>query len=490
MEEAIMGRITFGTEGWRAVLADQYTFANVRAVARATGRWFLRQREGGGPHGPVAVGHDTRFMGDLFAQATADELAACGLEVYLSVGSLPTPALDYYVVKQGMAGGVMLTASHNPAIYNGFKVKGKEGCSIPEEEAKWIEGEANRILQQKEPGPPAETRQHARFDVRDEYVEHLLSLVDTAAIKAANLVVVGDCMHGAGGGFFDTALQRVAGELRAVRTDPDPTFEGHHPEPLGPNLAQSVEMTADPAVAIGVATDGDADRFGMMAHGEYVDVQRAIVYILYHLLKNRGWKGKAVRAVNVTSMFDHLCEHFGVEVVETSVGFKNIAGEMLAAPESIVLAVEESGGFGIRGHIPDRDGSYAALMACEARAIEARPVRETLEDIFRLVGGPRSFDRLDLTVTPEQHALVTAQLPTLAPATLAGQRVASVNRIDGAKYFREDGTWVMLRLSGTEPLIRIYAEGKSPEDVQALLAAAREAVMEAVKVGAPRRKAA
>ena len=168
--------------------------------------------------------------------------------------------------------------------------------------------------------------------MHDEYVEHLVSLVDAAAIKAANLVVVGDCMHGAGGGFFDAALGRVASELRVIRTNPDPTFEGRNPEPVGPNLMQSIRMTADPAVAIGVATDGDADRFGMMAQGEYVDVQRAIAYILYHLLKNRKWRGKAVRAVNVTSMFDRLCEHFGVEVVETSVGFKNIAGEMLKAP--------------------------------------------------------------------------------------------------------------------------------------------------------------
>ncbi len=235
-------------------------------------------------------------------------------------------------------------------------------------------------------------------------------------------------------------------------------------------------MTADPAVDIGVATDGDADRFGLMAGGEYIDVQRAIVYILYHLLKNRQWTGKAVRSVNVTSMFDRLCEHFGVEVVETSVGFKNIAGEMIAAPESIVLAVEESGGFGIRGHIPDRDGTYAALIACEARAVEGKPVHETLEDIFRIVGGRRAFNRLDVTLTPRQRDNVAARLDRLEPKTIAGKKLAMVNRLDGAKYLREDGTWVMLRLSGTEPLIRIYAEGMSPEDVNALLQDGRRMV--------------
>jgi phosphomannomutase len=282
-------------------------------------------------------------------------------------------------------------------------------------------------------------------------------------------------MHGAGGGFFDLALERAGCTVRALRADPDPTFEGKHPEPLGPNLEESTALTADPTVDLGVATDGDADRFGMMAHGEYVDVQRTILYLLYHLLKNRGWKGTVVRSVNVTSMLDRLCDHYGVRVVETSVGFKNIAREMIQSTD-ILLAVEESGGFGIRGHIPDRDGTLAALVACEARAVEGKPVRETLEDIFRIVGGARSFDRLDLKLTPPQQANLAAKLGTVSPDTLAGRPVAEINRLDGEKYLRDDGTWVMLRLSGTEPLIRIYAEGTSPEDVRGLLEAGDQIV--------------
>jgi phosphomannomutase len=461
-----MGVIRFGTEGWRAVIADQYTFHNVRAVARATGRWFHRQ----GGKAPVVVGHDTRFLGAKFAQVTADELAACDLPVHLSEGSLPTPALDYYIVKHGCRGGVMLTASHNPGEYNGFKVKRAEGCSVFEDEAKWIENVANGILDEEGPPHWAERREHTRFDVKEDYVAGLLSLVDVEALRRAHLTVVADMMHGAGGGYFDLALERAGCNVRALRADPDPTFEGKHPEPLGHNLEESVALTADPTVDIGVATDGDADRFGMMAHGEYVDVQRTIVYILYHLLKNRGWKGKVVRSVNVTSMLDRLCDHYGVQVVETSVGFKNIAREMMESAD-IILAVEESGGFGIRGHIPDRDGTLAALTACEARAVEDKPVRDTLEDIFRIVGGARSFDRLDIRLTPQQQASIAAKQDSVAPDKLDSRPVVEVNRLDGAKYLRDDGTWVMLRLSGTEPLIRVYAEGKSPEDVQALLKA-------------------
>lgn len=459
-----MAVIRFGTEGWRAVIADQFTFHNVRAVARATGRWFQKQ----GTKQPVVVGHDTRFLGPRFAQVTADEIAACDLPVHLSSGWLPTPALDYYIVKHGYAGGAMLTASHNLAEYNGFKVKRAQGCSVFDDEAKWIEEEANEILGAKTPLQWAPRRDHTRFEVREDYISNLLGQVDVEAIRKAKLTVVADMMHGAGGGFFDLALERAGCNVRALRANPDPTFEGKHPEPLGHNLEESVALTAEPAVDLGVATDGDADRFGMMAEGEFVDVQRTIVYLLYHLLKNRGWKGTVVRSINVTSMLDRLCEHFGVKVIETSVGFKSIAREMIAT-DDILLAVEESGGFGIRGHIPDRDGTLTALTACEARAVEGKPVSDTLSEIFRLVGGPRSYDRLDLKLTSAQQQLVAEKLGAAAPDSLAGGAVAEINRLDGAKYLRDDGAWVMLRLSGTEPLIRIYAEGISPEEVRGLL---------------------
>jgi phosphomannomutase len=359
-------------------------------------------------------------------------------------------------------------------------VKRPEGASVMEDEAKWIEQEANRILRE-EPEAQAQARTHTRFEVRDAYLQQLLSLVDREAIARAKLTVVADLMHGAGAGFFDEALRRAGcAEVRALRTNPDPTFEGRHPEPVGPNLIESTLLTADPQVDLGVATDGDADRLGMMAHGEYVDIMRAIVFVLYHLLKNRQWKGKVVRAVNVTSMVDRLCDQYGCEVVETSVGFKNIAPQMLASGDEIVLAVEESGGFGIRGHIPDRDGSLAALTACEALAYEEKPVREVLGSIFTLVGMETHFDRLDLRLEAAQRDPVQEFFDSYNPDAIAGKPVAEVNRLDGVKYVRKDLTWVLLRLSGTEPLIRIYAEGSSQQDVRSLLDAGREAVLTAI----------
>ena len=461
-----MRPILFGTEGWRAVLADDYTFPRVRAAARAAGRWFGRQSASA----PVAVGHDTRFMGPMFAAAVADELAASGLEAHLCSGPLPTPALGFYLARHHLAGAIMLTASHNPAQYNGLKVKGAAASSIPEEDAEWIGTEANRILRE-DPEQSAPAREHHRFDVRDEYLDALARMVDREAIARAKLTVVADMMHGAGGGFFDEALRRAGcAEVRAVRANPDPTFDGKRPEPIGPNLTASAAMTADPAVAVGLATDGDADRFGLMARGEYIDIQRAIVFILYHLLKNRGYRGRVVRAINVTSMVDRLCAHFGCEVVEKSVGFKNIAPEMVKSRD-VLLGVEESGGFGFRGHIPDRDGTLAALTACEALAQEGKPVNAILDDIFALVGGRRYFGRDDLTITAAQHQKVMERLPSLAPEMLAGQNVVEVNRLDGAKFLRDDGTWLLLRLSGTEPLVRVYAEAMAEQDARAILEA-------------------
>ena len=468
-----MKPIHFGTEGWRGLLAEDYTFDRVRAVSRAAARWFRQQPS----QAPVAIGHDTRFLGASFAAAAADELSNSGVETRLCPGPLPTPATCFYLVENKLAGAVVLTASHNPAEWNGVKVKHAKGASVREQDARWIGEEANRILNSERTDSEATPeREHQRFDVREPYLERILSLVDRQAISRAKLTVVADLMHGAGAGYFDEALRRAGcADVRVLRALPDPTFEGAHPEPIEPNLQSSIPLTASPEVAIGLATDGDGDRLGLMAHGEYLDIQRAIIFILYHLLKNRGWRGRVVRALNVTSMVDRLCQHYGCTVTEKSVGFKNIAPEIIAS-DDVILGVEESGGFYLRGHIPDRDGSLAALTACEALAYERKPVREILADVFSLAGGEWFFDRDDHRLTEEQRALVAQRLPSLSPASVAGQSVADVNRLDGVKLLRGDGSWLLLRLSGTEPLVRVYAEAASKPEVAALLQAGADFV--------------
>lgn len=315
--------------------------------------------------------------------------------------------------------------------------------------------------------------------MKQAYLDQLVSMVDRELIARARLTVVADMMHGAAGGYFDEALRRAGcAEVRAVRADPDPLFEGRNPEPIGPNLQASTAMTADPAVAAGLATDGDGDRLGLMAAGEYVDIQRTIVLVLYHLLHHRGWRGRVVRAINVTSMVDRLCQAFGCTVTETSVGFKNIAPEMVADP-NVILGVEESGGFGIRGHIPDRDGSLAALMVCEAIAQEGRPVPEILDRIYGLVGGRLHFGRVDIRLDEDNSARLREAMPTLAANSLAGQSVADINRLDGAKLVLRGGSWLLVRISGTEPLARVYAEGRSQQEMEDLLRSGRELVARA-----------
>jgi len=472
-----MPAITFGTEGWRALLADDYTFDNVRRVARAAAAWFREQPQ----TSPVAVGHDTRFMGDRFAAVAADELMAAGVEAHLCSGYLPTPAVCHYLLANRLAGAIFLTASHNPANYNGLKVKTRSGTSVEPDGAKWIENEANRLIKLRGRFVPAPQSAPTRFDNKEEYLSRVLSLVDRDAIAQAKLRVVADMMHGAGCGYFDEALRRVGcAEVKVVRGDPNPTFDWKRPEPIGKYLEPSVPLTADPLVNVGLATDGDADRFGMMAGGEYFDIQQTIVFVLYHLLKNRGYRGRVLRSLNVTSMVDRLCAQYGCSVKETSVGFKNIGPEM-ARSDDVILGVEESGGFGIKGNIPDRDGTLAALTACEAIAVEAKPVREILDDIYRLIGGRLYFDRLDVDILPEQRKRLARRIPKLAPRRLAGQKVAEINHLDGAKFIREDGSWLLARLSGTEALVRVYAEAWSEADLRALLEDGRQLIRKAAE---------
>jgi phosphomannomutase len=472
-----MAAISFGTEGWRALLADDYTFANVRRVAAATASWLKLQPQGN----PVAVGHDTRFMGDRFAAAVADEVAAAGVEAHLCSGHLPTPAVSYYLTANHLAGGIVLTASHNPAEYNGFKVKTRYGASIEQEGAKWIEAEANRLVRQRGLFVAAPVSAPTRFDVREDYLDRVISLVDREAITKARLRVVADLMHGAGIGYFDEALRRVGcADVRVIRGDLNPTFDWKRPEPIGPYLEPSVALTGETSVNVGLATDGDADRFGLMADGEYIDIQQAIVLVLYHLLKNRNERGRVLRSLNVTSMVDRLCEHFGCSVKETSVGFKNIGPEM-ARSDDVILGVEESGGFAMRGHLPDRDGTLAALRVCEALAMEGKPVREILGDAYSLIGGRRHYDRLDVEILPEQHKRLSRRVPKLKPRRLAGQKVTEISYLDGAKFIRADGSWLLARLSGTEPLVRVYAEAWTPADVAALLADGREVILRAAE---------
>lgn len=466
-----MKPIKFGTDGWRAVIADDYTFARVWAVASGYAQWLLDQ----GERRPILVSYDARFLSETFAAVTAAVLAGRGLEVSLSAHPAITPAASYWVARNGLGGAAIITASHNPAEWNGFKIKTPDGASAPPEVTQPVQANANRLIDE---GVPAEYDVSAPptvpvVDLREPYVARLTELCNADLIRQSELSIVVDDMYGAGIGYLGPLLRRLNCEVREVRAERNPTFGGVNPEPIEQNLGESLPLTKERGVDVGFALDGDGDRLGIMADGEYVNTHRMMALLALHSLKNRGERGALVRTVNMTSAIDALAAHFDVPMIETPVGFKNIAQLMLE--RDVTIGGEESGGTGFSGHIPERDACLAALRICEFMATENKSVSELLQLLWSYVGGEHFFARIDVHLSDEQKQKVLSELAS-PPATIAGRKVESLNILDGWKFFFTGGDWLLIRASGTEPLIRIYGEAKSQDQLDALLAAGKALV--------------
>jgi phosphomannomutase len=459
--------IIFGTDGWRGRIADDFTFARLRAAARAVAERFAAEK----PGQALLVGHDRRFLSRQFAEETARVISGAGLPVWLTVGAAPTPALSLAVVRRKLAGAAAITASHNPPEWNGLKLRTGQGAAAPAELTLPIQTRANELLEKGESIPRAAGYQ--LLDPRPEYLAQVLSLVEVETIRRAELRVVLDVMHGVGPGYADAALQQAGCRVRMLRAEENPGFGGVQPEPIERNLAASLSLTAEPGVDVGFAVDGDADRLGLMAGGRYLSVHQMIALLLYHLAKNRGWKGTVVRTVNTTSMLDRLAEKFGLRLRETPVGFKHVAPLLLDPAEDALLGAEESGGIALRGHIPDREATLAALLLCEFLAVERKPLLALRDDLWGLLGKRYFYRRLDLPLSPQAQEAVLRQLAEAPPRELGGLAVARVNSLDGIKLLLEDGSWVLFRRSGTEPLLRIYLETHSPQALARLEGAAR-----------------
>jgi len=469
-----MKPIVFGTDGWRAVIAEDFTFARVWAVASAYGEWLAAQNE----KRPVLVSFDARFLSERFAAAAASALAGRGIQVQISDAPAITPAASYWVATNNLAGAAIITASHNPPEWNGFKIKTAAGASAPPEITEPVQKRANALLEAGEvPGehdifasPPAES-----IDLRKPYLARLAGLADMELIRRARLRVVVDNMHAAGRGFLDVLLEQAGCEVKVVRGERNPLFGGVRPEPIEENLGASLPLTREEGVQVGFALDGDGDRLGLMAAGEFINTHRLMALLALHLLKNRGERGALVRTVNMTSMIDALAAHFGVPLVETPVGFKHVAKLMLS--REVTIGGEESGGTGFSGHIPERDSCLAALRICEFIACEGKSVPQLLEMLWEYVGGPHYFDRVDVHLSEEQKEKALKRLIDNPPEEISGRRVVSINPLDGRKFFFSDNAWLLIRPSGTEPLIRIYGEAKSEKRLRALLQAGEDFVL-------------
>ena len=467
-------RLRFGTDGWRAVIAEEFTFENVRYCAQGVADYHAEQ---GLKDEPVIVGYDTRFQSAEFADAVVEVLAGNGLHVVRCTAPAPTPVVGYNLVHCKAAGGVMITASHNPFDWNGFKYRGPSGGSPSSEVLTDLETIIQRVQEAGEVrsldlAAARDAGLVTDIDPAPGYMAHVAKLVDLDALRAVGCHVAVDAMHGAGAGYLTALLSGGATTVTEVRGEVNPTFPGmHNPEPIDRNLAPLRGVVRESNALVGVAMDGDADRVGAIdGSGEYITALQVFGLLTYYLLEVRGLRGPLVKSLTTSNMVSRLGERYGVPVHETSVGFKYIAPLMLET--DALIGGEESGGFGYRGHIPERDGVLSALFLLDLVARKRVTLSEIIEEIYGLVG-PHHYDRWDVVFDGSQRVAVESRLHEVSPNELAGSAVVGIDSVDGVRYRMDGGEWAVVRFSGTEPLLRIYAEAPSTERVQELLAATR-----------------
>lgn len=468
--------IKFGTDGWRAVISETFTFGNLRLVAQAIADFVIEEKA---TDPTVVVGFDTRFLSDRYAAEVARVMAANGIRTWLARADTPTPAVSYAVVHKQATAGVMITASHNAPRYNGIKLKASYGGSANSGQNRRVEYYLERNLASVH-GPnlmdlEAAIRQGlvTKFDPSWAYYEHLSTLVDLDCISGGELRIVADGMYGAGRGVIGEVLARGRSRVHNIRHEMNPGFGGIHPEPIAKHLGMLMSTILAGHWDVGLATDGDADRIGAVdAHGAFVDPHRVFALVLRYLLEKRGWRGRVVRTVSTTRMVDRLAQRYDLPLVETPVGFHHIADEMIH--DNVVMGGEESGGMSVRGHIPEGDGILMGLLLLEVMAHAGVPLHELVEDLLRDVG-PAQYARTDLQlVRPVAKSDMVKLLVELAPEAIAGVNVEEVQTTDGVKYYLEDGSWLLIRPSGTEPVLRVYAEAPDAGRVKGLLSFGEE----------------
>ncbi len=460
--------IRFGTDGWRGVIDDDFTEANVRVAACALALWL---RSKGVADRGVVVGYDRRLKSPQFAAETAGVLQVLDIPVILSDSCCGSPAVSQAVHSRQAAAGVMITASHNPWRFNGFKIKASYGGSAGPEITSAVERKLNEAVSLAAT-LPHQLPQAPVQDINSLYLDGVRKLADIQAIQNQQGSVVYDAMHGSGAGYLPKLLD--GGRLRVVpiRDTADHTFGGLNPEPIESNLdplRQCLLGTAD--TLGGIAVDGDADRIGAMdAHGQFVDSHSLFAILLMHLVERRGLRGRVVKTVSTTRMIDHLCSHYGLPLTVTPIGFKWICDNMRQG--DVLIGGEESGGIGVAGYIPERDGVAMGLLLLEALAMSGRSMEQLLQDVWSITG-ERRYARIDVHLPREAMPAAHELIASTQAQSIAGEHVARIDRLDGVKFELPSESWLLLRASGTEPVVRIYAEGPNQERVQELLEAGR-----------------
>jgi phosphoglucomutase len=459
--------IHFGTSGWRAIIGDEFTFPGVRLAATA----IADHVQSSSKSPTLLVGYDTRFFSGEFARAAAEVVKKKGCRVLFCQRPVPTPAIAYEIRRLGLDGGMNITASHNPAEYNGLKFSGPDGGPALPEVTRDIEARAAALSKGGDYGPPHES--DSDFEIDDPsgpYLARLAELVRFDVIRGARFSFVCDALHGCGTGYLDRSLSEHGVGVTTIRTERDVLFDGGGPDPSDKNLAPLRRAVLESGAAAGLATDGDADRFGILDRdGTFFEPNHILALLFDYLVETRGWKQGAGRSVATTHLLDAVANLYGLPLYETPVGFKYIGA--LIEQDKLTLGGEESAGLTIRGHVPEKDGILACLLVAEMMAARREPLSKQLPNLFKRVGREFWPIRMNLPLDPEAAARVPERLAGELQE-FVGRRVARVNRIDGLQLVFEDGSWLLMRPSGTEPLVRIYAETNSIENSRQL---AREA---------------
>jgi phosphomannomutase len=466
--------IKFGTDGWRAIIADDFTFDNVRVCAQAVSDYLKGmglERKG------LVVGYDTRFASEDFAAASAEVAAANGIKVYLCQAASPTPVTSYAVRYREAGGGIMITASHNPGRWNGFKYKEPSGCSASTEVIAALERNIDSI--QKGDGvnriPIAEALETGSVEMIDPYPEYyrqIEGLVDLDRLRNSGLKVMVDSMYGVGSGYFKKILSGGSTKVVEIHGERNPAFPGLQPEPIASNLGELSQKIKNQGADVGLATDGDSDRIGIMdENGRFLTTLEVFALLVLYLLEVCGERGAIVKTITTTAMLYRLGEMYQVPVHETSVGFKYVAPVMSA--EDALIGGEESGGFGFRGHIPERDGILAGLYFLDFMVREQKSPTQLLDNLFEKVG-PHYYDRVDIDFPASQREAIIDRLSKAEPSQIENTQVSRVETTDGFRFLMDDGSWLLIRFSGTEPIMRVYSESDDSGRVQRFISAGRE----------------
>ena len=461
--------IKFGTDGWRAVIAEDFTFDNLRACAQGLANYLKRAKlaERG-----LVIGYDTRFASEDFAAAAAEVIAGNEIKVNLCSKAAPTPVISYAVTATKSIGGIIITASHNPGRWNGFKYKDEAGASTPSEVAAEIEKNANAVLSTGEVKrlPLADglkTGVITYLDPDPAYFKQLKRLIDLEAIRRSHLKVIVDSMYGAGIGYFKELLKGGKIEVIEINNERNPCFPDIQPEPIARNLTKLSNTVKKQKADVGIANDGDADRIGIIDEkGNFLNQHQVFSLLALYFLEVRNERGAIVETLTDSTMLHILGKQFDVPVYETPVGFKYVAPLMIE--KNALIGGEESGGYGFRGHVPERDGILAGLYFLDLIIRTGKTPSQLLDYLFSKVG-PHYYDRIDVHISADERQTFSEKLSKGGISSVAGLKVAKLDTTDGYKYYLTDDSWLLLRFSGTEPLIRIYAEGHTTEQVQKLL---------------------